>query len=264
MSNGGKKMNLQVLVSTMHQTDHRLLERMNIQSDAIVINQCDHNCVETFTFRGHNILWMSMNERGVGLSRNNALMRASGDILLFADDDVVYTDDYVEKVMKTFENNPKSDLIVFNLQSQNPNRPEAIVEREYKLHWYNCLKFGAFRIAVRKDEIRKANVFYSLLFGGGAKYQSGEDNLFIVQCLKNGVKGLASSETIGIVQQEESTWFKGFDEKYFYDKGVLMKQCFGPWARILLIALLVKNSKQTKALGMEKAIICAFNGSKEV
>ena len=28
-----------------------------------------------------------MNERGVGLSRNNALMRASGDILLFLDDD---------------------------------------------------------------------------------------------------------------------------------------------------------------------------------
>lgn len=69
-------MNLQVLVSTMHQTDRRLLERMNIRSDAIVINQCDHNCIENFTFRGHNILWMSMNERGVGLSRNNALMRA--------------------------------------------------------------------------------------------------------------------------------------------------------------------------------------------
>lgn len=69
-------MKLQVLVSTMHQTDHSLLEKMNIQSDAIVINQCGHDCIERFTFPGHDILWMSMNERGVGLSRNNALMRA--------------------------------------------------------------------------------------------------------------------------------------------------------------------------------------------
>lgn len=257
-------MKLQVLVSTMHQTDHSLLEKMNIQSDAIVINQCDRDCIERFTFRGHDVLWMSMNERGVGLSRNNALMRASGDILLFADDDVVYTDGYVEKIVKNFENHPKADLIVFNLKSQNPDRPEAIVENEYKLHWYNSLKFGAFRIAIRKDAIRKANVFYSLLFGGGAQYQSGEDNLFIIQCLKKGIKGLASDVIIGTVQQEESTWFKGFDEKYFFDKGVLMKQCFGPWAKILLVALLAKNGRQTQKMGLKKALECAFKGADSI
>ena len=213
-------MKLQVLVSTMHQTDHSLLEKMNIQSDAIVINQCGHDCIERFTFRGHDILWMSMNERGVGLSRNNALMRASGDILLFADDDVVYTDDYVEKIVMSFENHPKADLIVFNLKSQNPDRPEAIVENEYKL--------------------------------------------FVIQCLKKGIKGLASNLTIGTVQQEESTWFKGFDEKYFFDKGVLMKQCFGPWAKILLVALLAKNGRQTQKMGLKKALECAFKGADSI
>lgn len=257
-------MKLQVLVSTMHQTDHSLLEKMNIQSDAIVINQCDHDCIERFTFRGHDILWMSMKERGVGLSRNNALMRASGDVLLFADDDVVYTDNYEEKIIKSFENNPQLELIVFNLESQNPDRPEAIVEKEYRLHWYNSLKFGAFRIAIRQASIRKANVFFSLLFGGGARYQSGEDTLFIIQCLKKGIRGLASSAVIGTVQQDESTWFKGFDETYFFDKGVLMRQCFGPWAKILLIALLMKNGRQTQALGLKKALGCAFKGAESI
>ena len=254
-------MKLQVLVSTMHQTDHSLLEKMNIHSDAIVINQCDRDCTERFTFRGYDILWMSFNERGVGLSRNNALMRASGDILLFADDDVVYTDDYVEKITYYFENNPKSDLIVFNLCSLNPNRPEAIVEKEYKLHWYNSLKFGAVRIAIRTDAIRKANVFYSLIFGGGAKYSSGEDTLFIIQCLKKGIRGLASKEIIGLVKQEESTWFNGFNAKYFFDKGVLMRQCFGPWTKLLLIALLTKNSKESHEFGFIKALCLAFKGA---
>ena len=258
------KMKLQVLVSTMHQTDHSLLEKMNIQSDAIVINQCDRDCIERFTFRGYEILWMSLNERGVGLSRNNALMRASGDILLFADDDVVYTDDYVEIITRCFEQKTNYDLIVFNLKSQNPNRPEAIVKKEYKLHWYNSLKFGACRIAIRQDAIRKANVFYSLLFGGGAKYQSGEDNLFIIQCLKKGVRGLASNLTIGTVQQEESTWFKGFDEKYFFDKGVLMKQCFGIWAKMLLVALLIKNRQQAQRFGLKKALGYAFKGADSI
>lgn len=76
-------MTLQVLVATMHQTDHSLLEKMNIQSDAIVVNQCNRNEVERFMYNGHQILWMSLNERGIGLSRNTALMRATADIILF-------------------------------------------------------------------------------------------------------------------------------------------------------------------------------------
>ena len=60
-------MTLQVLIATMHQTDHSLLEKMNIQSDAIAINQCDRDEIERFTYNGHNILWMSLNERGIGL-----------------------------------------------------------------------------------------------------------------------------------------------------------------------------------------------------
>ena len=85
--------------------------------------------------------------------------------------------------------------------------------------------------------------------------------MFIIQCLKKGISGLASKEIIGTVQQEESTWFKGFDEKYFFDKGVLMKQCFGPWAKLLLIALLAKNGRQTQELGLRKALSLAFKGA---
>ena len=78
-------MRVQVLVATMHQTDYSLLEKMNIQTDAIVVNQCDENKIEEFEYNGHKIKWLSLKERGVGLSRNTALMRADADILLFAD-----------------------------------------------------------------------------------------------------------------------------------------------------------------------------------
>ena len=254
-------MKLQVLVATMNQTDHSLLERMNIQSDAIVINQCDRYEIEEFTFRGYHILWMSFNERGVGLSRNNALMRAWGDILLFADDDVVYSDGYAEKVVKAFETNKRADLIILNIMSLNPGRPQLIAKKEYRLHWFNCLKFGAVRIAVRKDAIRNANVLFSLLFGGGAQYQHGEDSLFIVRCLQNGMRAFVGTEMIGIVKQEESCWFKKNDERYFFDTGVMMRQCFGVWAKLLIIPLVVKDKKLTHETGLAKAIKAAFRGA---
>lgn len=96
-------MTIQVLIATMHQTDHSLLEKMSIQSDAIVINQCDRDEIERFTYNGHNILWMSLNERGIGLSRNTALMRATADIVLFADEDVRYLDGYPQMIMSDFK-----------------------------------------------------------------------------------------------------------------------------------------------------------------
>ena len=50
-------MKLQVLVSCMHQQDYSLLEKMNIQTDAIIINQCDICLLYTSAYMGlKNIL----------------------------------------------------------------------------------------------------------------------------------------------------------------------------------------------------------------
>ena len=68
-------MKLQVLVSCMHQQDYSLLEKMNIQTDAIIINQCDINKFEDIKYRNNLVKFISLNERGVGKSRNNALLK---------------------------------------------------------------------------------------------------------------------------------------------------------------------------------------------
>ena len=52
-------MSVQVLVATMNQTDHSLLEAMNIQSDAIIANQCDHNSIEEFRYNGYIIRYLN-------------------------------------------------------------------------------------------------------------------------------------------------------------------------------------------------------------
>lgn len=77
------KHTVQVLVAAMNQTDHSLLDKMNIDSDVIVGNQCTFNSIEKFMYKSHNAVYLNFNERGVGLNRNNSLIRATGDICLF-------------------------------------------------------------------------------------------------------------------------------------------------------------------------------------
>lgn len=129
------KHTVQVLVAAMNQTDHSLLDKMNIDSDVIVGNQCTFNSIENFMYKSHNAVYLNFNERGVGLNRNNSLIRATGDICLFADDDMRYVDNYVEKIEVAFDENPDADVIVFNLIEKKPTR--YIIKKEHRVTWLN-------------------------------------------------------------------------------------------------------------------------------
>ncbi|MBR2555548.1 MAG: glycosyltransferase [Aeriscardovia sp.] len=256
-------MTLQVLVATMNQNDHSLLEKMNIQSDAIVVNQCDHNEIESFSFNGHNVLWISLNERGIGLSRNTALMRASADIILFADDDVHYYDDYVQKIESAFMDNSKADMLLFDLDAIGDVKHTETPYKFRRVKWYNSLHYGAVHFACKRGPLFASGITYNLLFGGGAKYSCGEDSIFLANVLNSGFKVWTIPGSIGNVTHGESTWFKGYTDKYFYDKGVLMGTIFGIAAYLLVVALFLKNTEQTKDYGLMKAIRIAFNGVKQ-
>lgn len=225
----------------MNQKDYSLLDKMNIQTDAIVVNQCNYYSVSEFTYNNHMIKWISCAERGIGLSRNTALMRATADILVFADDDVTFVDGYEKLVLDEFNRNENTSLIVFNIKCLNKGRYERETDKTHRIHFYSSLSYGAYRFAVRKNQIFHNRIYFSELFGGGTQYSAGEDNIFLNDCLKNKLICKASNVNIGTVTHNESTWFEGFNEKYFVDLGHLMYSIFKRSAILLTIVMLLKN-----------------------
>lgn len=236
-------MKVQVLISTMNQVDYTLLDRMNIQTDAIVVNQCEENSVCEFTYKNHLVKWYSLKEKGVGLSRNTALMRATADILLFADDDVVFCDGYEQLVINEFKKCKNTSLIVFNIKCLNLDRYEKETIKTKRIRFYSSLSYGAYRFAVKREVIFHNCIYFSQLYGGGAIYSAGEDNIFLNECLKHKLVCKASNVNIGTVTHNESTWFKGFNEKYFEDLGHLMYVIFRKKALVLTFFMLLKNRK---------------------
>lgn len=239
----GARMTFQLLIATMHQVDHSMCEQMNLHSGAIIVNQCDRNGAESFKFRGSDIQMLSFNERGVGLSRNTALMRATADIIEFADDDMIFTDTYQEDMLREFEAHPEADVIIFNVRSLNPERPLQQFTKFGRITRLTALRYGCPRIAVRREKLLYHTISFSLLFGGGAKYSSGEDSLFLQDCLRSGLRVYCSPVRIADVTHETSTWFKGYTDKYFFDKGVLFAM-LTPWGcRIYALLTALKFRK---------------------
>lgn len=235
-------MTVQVLVAAMHQTDHSLLEKMNIQSDAIVANQCDRNEIEDFQWNGHKIRYLNFAERGVGLNRNNALMRADGDICLFADDDMCYSDDYVSVVTKAFADYPEADVLIFNLIEKEQTR--RVISKFERVRWYNFLRYGTARIAVRNAAIQGNGIYFNQCFGGGTPHCHGEDNLFLAACLQKGLKMYAVPAYIAeLTEERPSSWNTGYNEKYLMDQGVLYRTMSNRWWRLLCLQDAVRRYK---------------------
>lgn len=231
--------NVQVLIAAVNQEPEKLIRQMNIQSGAILVNQCEQYKTETISLTNGKIQVFHMAERGVGLSRNTALMRATGDICLFSDQDIIYEDGYEEAMLREFEQHPEADMIVFNIQV-GKERQTYHNGQWKKVHWYNCGRYGAVSFAIRREKLLESGVTFSLLFGGGAKYSAGEDSLFIKQFMDKGYQVYASPVTIGRESEGESTWFEGYTEKFFFDRGVLYHFLYGrlakPWAFRFLLA----------------------------
>lgn len=239
-------MRIQVLVAAVEENVVMLSEHMNLSTDAIICNQCREYSYQEYEHRGRRIRAFSFAEKGVGLNRNNALMRADADLCVFADEDIVYDDDYEEKILREFARDPKADILMFNVQATEHRRTYENV-RHKRVRWYNYGRYPTYSMCARVESLRRANVSFSLLFGGGARYSNGEDTLFIHDCLRRGLRICAVPVEIGHEKKrtegEESTWFKGYNEKFFYDRGVLYHYLYGCMARPFALLFLLRKRR---------------------
>jgi glycosyltransferase involved in cell wall biosynthesis len=248
-------MKLQVLIATMHQVDFAKANEMKITSDAVFANQGSFTNYQECRC-GENVFKMiSTTTRGVGINRNLSLMYSDGDILLFADDDLKYVDGYENIVLDAFKKYPKADAFIFNIDTVGEDMNRRVNKKMKRVHFYNSLNYGAVRIAVRRNCILSNGIMFNLNFGGGTKYSSGEDTLFICDMLRAGLKIYTYPYTIASVDQTTSTWFNGYTNKYFYDKGALFFNVSRRFKKILMLQDIIRHYSLYKVSGMSRKSI---------
>ena len=132
---------LQTLVSCVKQDVLELPEKMNLESDAVIVNQCDKNEYTNFKYKDLTIKVYHMEERGVGLSRNTAMLHSSADIILFSDEDIVYEKGYKERIIKEFEARKEADILIFNMDVA-ADRATYFTKEEKEVHQEHSLLCG--------------------------------------------------------------------------------------------------------------------------
>lgn len=256
-------MTLQLLVAAVQKKPLELAEEMQIESDAIIVSQKDDGRYEEIEYKGHKIRYFAMPDKGVGLNRNTALLHSEADIIVFADEDIVYCKDYEQKILDEFEAHPEADMLLFNVKASE-GRETYHTDAFGRVRWYNAGRYPTYSFAVKREKVHKNNITFSLLFGGGAKYSNGEDSLFLRDCMKCGLKVYRIPVHIGEEKARESTWFKGYNEKFFFDRGVLYRYLYGMLAKVMSIRWLLKHKEEIcKEISVKEAYGIMCRGVKE-
>ena len=253
---------IQNLVATMHQRDYSLLERLRLQTDAVVVNQCDRESVEEFDHNGNHILWINTCERGLSKSRNMALRAASAEICIITDDDMVYRDGYAQIIEKAFDEHPEAALLrfevegiedVFKIYSHQPGQ----------LNLLGSMKVSSVEIAFRREVILEKGIFFDELIGAGTQFPMGEENAFLFACLRNKLVLYYVPQVISDLHVGQSTWFEGYNEKNFIGRGAAFTAMNRVWSELLIWQFALRKYRvYKKDMPLGKAVRYMKKGKK--
>ena len=256
-------MAVQLLVSCVNADIPELIKKMKIQSPAVIVNQCDRDGEEHLTTPAGEIHVLYRKERGVGASRNLALERSCRDICIFSDEDIVYEAGYAARIEEEFAAHPEADGLLFQVEV-DPSRKTYQNDSFGPVNRFNCGRYPAYSMAFRTEKLHAAGAHFSLLFGGGAPYSNGEDSLFIRDCIRAGLKLYKTPVCIGEEIPRPSTWFTGYHEKFFFDRGVLYHFLYGRAAHLWGFRFVFcKRHLMCREIPWGKALRLLYKGIRE-
>lgn len=254
-------MDIEVLVSTMNlQNQKKLISDMNIKKN-LIINQIKEKTLNDVE-RGENRLY-SYQEKGLSKSRNRAIEHSNAEICVIADDDLRYEDNYEKIIEEGYKKYPDADIIAFHVENVNKKK-EKVKRREGKQNFFTSMKIQSVQTTFKRKSILNKNIKFDENIGAGTELYSGEENVFLSDCIKKGLKIYYIPKTIATIVDNNSSWLKGYNRQYFNAKGATFYRMSKVLYPFLNLQYAIRKIKMySNDMSIMKAIKYMFEGAKE-
>ena len=254
-------MKLEVLMSCLCQQDDALVQNSGLTGDVVVINQCDREAYNEYPTLSGTARMYSVTERGLTKSRNMAIDNARGDVCLICDDDEVFVSDYEKRILDAYKELPQADVVIFKMIG----RPASFPDKTVELKFPKTMKVSSWQISFRREKLLASGVRFDTLLGAGSGNGAEEELKFLLDCQRAGLKIYYAPVEIASVAQEESTWFGGFTETFFENRGATTRYILGlPLASLYALYYVVrKKGLYGKDLPPIQALKATFRGIRK-
>lgn len=254
-------MKFEVLLSCMFENSLEIVERSNLHCNVLIVNQCDANgYTEVRKENGQLIQKYDSTERGISNSRNFAIDKSIADIVLLSDDDEFFCNELESEVLEAYRKYPEADVIAFKIDREDKKYGENVK----KLNRFTALKVSAIEISFKRETVTNKKIKFDNKFGPGCgiSQSPGEENIFLQDCLKAGLKIYYVPIEIAMLRESESTWFEGYTDLYFYNRGRVTKRMLGFfWATVYAFYwCIMKKSLYKNDSSVWNALKCVLKG----
>ena len=255
-------MKLQVLLSAMFLDGYEYINSLHISGNCLVVNQCDRESYDDIIEETRAVRYIETTERGLSKSRNMAIQNADAEVCILCDNDVEYVEGYEQLICDAFERHPEADIIVFYIKRKEKPQPNYPTERS--MDYLSVLKIFSPEIAFRREAVLKAGIQFDEMFGAGARYYLGEENIFLYDCLRAGLKIQYAPVQIANLKETESTWFRGYEDRFFLSRGANYCAMSKRYSLLLILQFAVRKIHEYhKDQKMLRAIDLMLRGRRE-
>lgn len=232
--------------------------------ELIVGSQTNFDKIENL-LKKHSFSYKHVHAGGIGCSnsRNATMDLASGDVYTFTDDDCWYKDDTLEIVKSYFD---KYDPDIASFQHYDPKLKKSTINYPDNpilgIGKRKLLKQATLDMWFNSKSIDPHKNKFDERFGIGTQYNSGEENIFIMDAYNLGCKRIYYFPVITAYHPYKAVNY--IDEKSFLGKGPLFKRLFGPFAGFFIFILFsFKKRKELKENNNGKFLSIFIKALKE-
>lgn len=258
---------IQLLVTSMHQKDLELVRKMNISSDVLIANQADAYEYCKQEVNGNIYEMVTTATRGTSRNRNIAIACSSpaAEYIMFLDDDLVLHDGYVKIIEEEFLTHPDAEAIQFNIVSKGYRKLSMKQVASFqKATMLSVAGNGVWCLAIKRTVLLEKNIRFNESFGPGTAKYCGEDSIFLQELLKKHVRFYRSQQYIADIYQTTSTWFEGYNERYFMVSGMALANVYPLLSRLIVIRSAYRFLKRkTSGMGYFEILRCYQKGIQQ-
>ena len=210
----------------------------------VLVQRPDPTCPTTLVTR-NDVRVVALESIGLSNSRNAALEMATGDFLLFADDDQDLDLDGICTLARVLDKDPGLAIVLGWRREHMQDRGRST--REYPITVLNSGRVCAPEFMVRRAAVLDAGVRFDPRFGVGAEFEIGEEFIFVADLLAAGLSGLSVPVVTGS-HPDESTGDVWDDPDILWARQAVLRRVFGRWVWFVRFAYALRNRRHLGSL----------------
>lgn len=215
---------LTIIISTLNEGIYNCKNAVLIQDSKLcylIIHQNLNGCIVPEFLKRDDISIITSRSKGISKSRNIGIQNCNTTYALIADDDVKYTEDGLQDILKIIKTD-KPDFATFKIKTLNGEpvyKDYPIKKIDLNLEPHHNI--SSIEILINIIKIKFKDIKFDERFGLGAKFIKGEEEIFISDLKNTNFKGIYYPIDLVIHPYESSGKLKLKESYNYFLKGAV-------------------------------------------